>query len=86
MKILVIKRWFPFNIAKILQGHHFLAGVPKNVLADISFESGFQNTVLSSLVLAIKFMQTILFNEIKWQLQRPVISTIVDPYTSIFQK
>ena len=24
LKILAIKQWFPFNFAKILQGHHFL--------------------------------------------------------------
>ena len=29
LKILAIKRWFPFNFAKILQGRHFLVGGPK---------------------------------------------------------
>ena len=53
LKILVIKRWFPFNLAKLLQDCHFLVGWPKNLklLADISFESGLQNIVLSSLLL-----------------------------------
>ena len=35
-------------------------------------------------VLLIELIQTI-FNEMKQQLRRPIISTIVDPYTSIFQ-
>ena len=63
LKILAIKRWFPFNFAKILQGRHFVVGGPKNfkLLADISFESSLQNTVLLSLllffcVLAIKLI------------------------------
>ena len=53
LKILAIKRWFPFNFAKILQGRHFVVGGPKNfkLLADISFESNLQNTVLPSLLL-----------------------------------
>ena len=53
LKILAIKRWFPFNFAKILQGFHFVVGGPKNfkLLADISFESSLQNTVLPSLLL-----------------------------------
>ena len=53
LKILAIKRWFPFNFAKILQGRHFVVGGPKNfkLLADISFESSLQNTVLLSLLL-----------------------------------
>ena len=53
LKILAIKRWFPFNFAKILQGRHFVVGGPKNfkLLADISFESSLQNTVLPSLLL-----------------------------------
>ena len=29
LKILAIKRWFPFNFAKILQGRHFVVGGPK---------------------------------------------------------
>ena len=53
LKILAIKRWFPFNFAKILQGRHFVVGGPKNfkLLADISFESNLQNIVLSNLLL-----------------------------------
>ena len=53
LKILAIKRWFPFNFAKILQGRHFVVGGPKNfkLLADISFDSSLQNTVLPSLLL-----------------------------------
>ena len=53
LKILAIKRWFLVIFAKILQGRHFVVGEPKNfeLLADISFESGFQNTVLPSLLL-----------------------------------
>ena len=53
LKILAIKRWFPFNFENILQGQHFVVGEPKNFkhLADTSFESGLQNIVLSSLLL-----------------------------------
>ena len=53
LKMLAIKRWFLFNFAKILQGRHFVVGGPKNfkLLADISFESSLQNTVLPSLLL-----------------------------------
>ena len=53
LKILVIKKWFPFNFAKILQGRHFVVGGPKDVklLADISFERSLQNTELPSLLL-----------------------------------
>ena len=53
MKILPIKRWLPFNIAKILQVRHFVVGRPKKfkLLSDISFDNGFQKIVLSSLVL-----------------------------------
>ena len=53
LKILVIKKWFPLNFAKILQGRHFVMGGPKDVklLADISFERSLQNTVLPSLLL-----------------------------------
>ena len=29
LKILAIKRWFPFNFANILQGRHFVVGRPK---------------------------------------------------------
>ena len=55
LKILAIKRWFPFNFAIILQGRHFVVDGPKNfkLLADISFESSFQNTVLPSLLLIL---------------------------------
>ena len=53
LKIWAIKRWFLFSFAKILQGCHFIVGGPKNfkLLADISFESSLQNTVLPSLLL-----------------------------------
>ena len=54
--ILAIKRWFPFNFAKTLQGRHFVVGGPKHfkLLADICFENSLQNcrvTVLPSLLL-----------------------------------
>ena len=53
LKMLAIKRWFPFNFEKILQGRHFVVGGPKNfkLLADISFDSSLQNTILPSLLL-----------------------------------
>ena len=52
LKVLAIKRWFPFNFAIILQGCHFVVGGTKNfkLLADISFESSLQNIVLRSLL------------------------------------
>ena len=51
--MLAIKKWFPFNFAKTLQGRHFVVGGPKNfkLLPDITFDSGFQEIVLSSLLL-----------------------------------
>ena len=53
LKILAIKRWFPFNFAKTLQDRHFVVGGPKSfkLLADICFENSLQNTVLPSLLL-----------------------------------
>ena len=53
LKILAIKRWFPFNFAKTLQGCHFVVGGPKSfkLLANICFENSLQNTVLPSLLL-----------------------------------
>ena len=41
LKILPIKKWFPFNFAKYLQGRHFVVDRPKisRHLVDISFES-----------------------------------------------
>ena len=53
LKILTIKRWFPFIFAKTLQGRHFVVGGPKNLklLADIFFEISLQNAVLLSLLL-----------------------------------
>ena len=53
LKILAIKKWFPFNLAKIL---HFVVGRPKNfkLWTDISFEGGLQNIVLSSLLLFLR--------------------------------
>ena len=53
LKILAIERWFPLNFTKNLQDHHFVVGGPKNFKHFknwISFESGFQNIVLSSLL------------------------------------
>ena len=48
-----MKLWFLFNFAKILKSCHFVVGGPKNfkLLLDISFDSGFQRIVLSSLLL-----------------------------------
>ena len=53
LKILSIKRWSLVNFVQILQGGHFVVGEPKTfkLLADISFESILQNTVLSTLLL-----------------------------------
>ena len=53
LKMLAIKRLFLFNFAKVLQGLYFVVGGPRNfkLLADISFDSSLQNTVLPSLLL-----------------------------------
>ena len=53
LKMLAIKRWFPFIFAKLLQGRHSVVGGPKNfkLLANSSFDSSLQNTVLPSLLL-----------------------------------
>ena len=53
LKILAIKRWFPFNFANILQGRHFVVGGSKNfkLLVDTSFDSSLQNNALPSLLL-----------------------------------
>ena len=53
LKRLAIKRWFPFNFAKIWQSCYFVVGGTKNfkLLADISFDSSLQNAVLPSLLL-----------------------------------
>ena len=53
VKILSIKRWFPFNFAKSLQGRTFMVAGPKHfkLLPAISFHSAFQKIVLSSLLL-----------------------------------
>ena len=42
LKILAIKRWFPFNFAKILQVRHFVVGGQKNfkLLLEISLDNG----------------------------------------------
>ena len=53
LKILAIKRWFPFNFTKIVQGRHFVVDGPKNfkLFPDISFDGGFQKILLSILPL-----------------------------------
>ena len=50
LKILAIKRWFPFNSAKMLRGWHLVVGLPKNLqlVTDISFDSGFQKIIFLS--------------------------------------
>ena len=66
-------------VAKILKDRHFVVGTPKNfkLLPGISFDCYFRALLIKS-VLAI-------FNEMKQQLRQPILSTIVDPYTSNFQ-
>ena len=68
LKIMAIKRWFPFNFAKILQGYHFVVGEPNNFkfLADISFESSLQNTVFSSLLLLCLLLSWSRRYSMKW--------------------
>ena len=53
LKILAIKRSFPFNFAKVLQGRHFVVVWQKTfkLLPDASFDSGFQKIVLATLML-----------------------------------
>ena len=68
LKILVIKIRFLFNFAKILQSRHFVVGGPKNfkLLADISFESGLQNTALPSLMLFLCSCYYVDLDDIQW--------------------
>ena len=68
LKILAIKRWFLFNFEKILQNRHFLVGGRKNfkLLADISFESSLQNTVLPSLLLFLCACYYVDLDNIQW--------------------
>ena len=57
LKTMATKRWFPFNLVKVLQGQHFVVSGPKDfkLLADIFFENDLQNIVLSIfIVLVIK--------------------------------
>ena len=55
LKILAIKRWFPFIFAKVLWGRHFVVGGPKNVKGKnftwYLFYCSFQKIVLSGLLL-----------------------------------
>ena len=68
LNVLAIKRWFPFNFAIILQGRHFVVGRTKNfkVLADISFQSSPQNTVLPSLLLFLCACYYFDLDDIQW--------------------
>ena len=68
LKIVAIIRWFLFNFTKLLQGCHFVVGEPKNfkLLADISFESGLQNTVLPSLLLYLCARYYVDLDDIQW--------------------
>ena len=68
LKILAIKRWFLFNFAKILQGRQIVVGGRKNfkLLADISFESSLQNTVLPSLLLFLCACYYVDLDDIQW--------------------
>ena len=49
LKLLAIKKWFPFKFTKNLQGRHFVVGGPKSfeLLSNISFDNGFQKMLLS---------------------------------------
>ena len=90
LKILTIKRWFLFNFANILQGHHFVVGGPKNVkfLADISFDSSLQKTVLPSLLLFLCACYYVDLGNIQWDEVATSAArnfNIVDPYTSFFK-
>ena len=68
LKILFIKRWFPFYFAIILQGRHFVVDGPKNfkLLVDISFESGLQNILLLSLLLFWCVCYLVDLDDIQW--------------------
>ena len=87
LKLLAIKRRFPFQFAKILQDRHFLVGGPNNfkLLAGISCESSPQNTILPSLLLFLCACYYVDLEGIQWN--KVAISTacnfnIVDPYSS----
>ena len=68
LKILFIKRWFPFYFAIILQGRHFVVDGPKNfkLLVDISFESDLQNILLLSLLLFWCVCYLVDLDDIQW--------------------
>ena len=70
LKILAIKRWFPFNFTKILQTHHFVVCGPKNFklyltfLLLAAFKMLFCRVYCCFRVIVIKLISTI-FNEMK---------------------
>ena len=68
LKILAIKRWFPFNFAKTLRGRHFVKGWPKTfkLLVDTFFENSLQNTVLPSLLLFLCASYYVDLDDIQW--------------------
>ena len=51
--MLAIKRWFPFNLLKVLQGCHLVMSGSKNfkLLLEISFDIGFESIAMLSLLL-----------------------------------
>ena len=65
LKILAIKRWFPFNFAKKLQGHHYVVENCK-LSAHISFDSGLQNSALPTLMLISSACFWVDLNDIQW--------------------
>ena len=69
LRILAIKRWFPFNSAKILQDRHFLVGGAKNfkLLAEFFLESGLQNIVLLILLLFLCACYEADLDDIQWK-------------------
>ena len=50
MKILAIKRWFPFKFAKTFKGLSFYGGLAENFFYK-TFDNDFQEIVLASLML-----------------------------------
>ena len=60
LKILANKRWFPSNLAKILQGRHVVAG-PKNFkplayVASLLFRAAFKYCIVESIAIFVCFL------------------------------
>ena len=81
--------WFPFNFAKNLKDRHFVVGGSKNLKLspNTCFGVSFQKIycrVFCYLRRSVTKMTEAKAKETKYQVRRPVISTIIDFYKSKF--